>query len=191
MTPAIRDGRSLHLEAAQLLGLDLVDVDAVDLGAGWTDAGEVDHDLDVVGVALEPRLDGAVVVVAHPAGDAGAVGAATDRLAEEHALDVPVDDDAPGDGHGASAPSTGSAGGAVAACTSAAISSRCARTRSLMSPTISDALSICVLAPVSCWRTRRTFSSSPTARSTVSETAAPSIPSPSPRPMTTRARASE
>ena len=145
--------------------------------------GEVEHDLDVVGVALEPRLDAAVVVVAHPAGDARAARAPARGLAEEHALHAAVDDDAPGDGHVSSPTSS-------AARTRAAISSRWPLTRSLMAPTISDARSICVLAPVSCWRMRRTSSSAPSARSTESATATPSTPSAPPRAMSTRARAS-
>src|SRR3954449_10068889 len=174
---------SAHVEAAHVLRLDVLHVDLLDVGARRAVLGEVEHDLDVVGLALEPGLDAAVLVVAHPARDAGAAGAPARGLAEEDALHAPVDHDAPGDRH-VSSPSSS------AACTRDAISSRCPPTRSLMAPTISDALSICVLAPVSCWRMRLTASSSATARSTMSATAAPSTPSAPPRAMSTRARAS-
>ena len=51
---------------------------------------EADDALNVVGVALEHGLDGAVGAVGDPARTLRGSGALADRVAEEHALDAPV-----------------------------------------------------------------------------------------------------
>ena len=63
---------------------------------------EAHHRVDRLAIALEVRLDRAVVVVAHPAAHVAGVGAPAGGLAEEHPLDGAVDDDAAGGwlGHG-------------------------------------------------------------------------------------------
>src|SRR5215210_5377023 len=77
-------------EAPEPLGLLLVDVQPVDIRAARARAHEPDERHDVVGVALEHRLDRAVLRVAHPARDAPVLRLRTGRVAEEHALHAPV-----------------------------------------------------------------------------------------------------
>lgn len=70
-----------------------MDVDLLDNGSAWPLSRESDQALDRVRLALEDRLDRSVPVVPDPAGDAVLLGQAANRVAEEHPLDVTVDDD--------------------------------------------------------------------------------------------------
>src|SRR3954452_23574847 len=115
-------GISARSEAIAALALALADVDRLDVGAARAGPTGLDHTLDCLWLALEIGLDGAVgagrgpagdpgplrsppggagAAVRAPAGDPGLLGCARDGRAEEHALQVAVDDDAPGD-HAAS-----------------------------------------------------------------------------------------
>src|SRR3990170_5219167 len=60
---------------------------------------EADEALNCVLLALEGGLDAPVAVVAHPARDTRCLRSPPHAVAEEHALNEPVDDDAPAD-HG-------------------------------------------------------------------------------------------
>jgi len=80
--------------------LEVLNVDAVDAGSWRTVPEPRDEDLNVLVVALELRFDRAVGSVANPARHAEPLGVLTGALAEPHALDTSVDDDAPAcEGH--------------------------------------------------------------------------------------------
>lgn len=89
---------SANLEAGEPLRPLLAHVDAVDLGSPRPLAHEADEALDVVLPALEQRLDAAVAVVAHPAGDPVSVCQPADAVPEKDALHVAVDDHSPAHG---------------------------------------------------------------------------------------------
>jgi hypothetical protein len=82
------------VEAGQVFGLLVGDLDAIDARAARALTHERDDALDRLRLALEDGLDAAVPVVPHPARHAVALGEAADAVAEEHALDVAVDDHA-------------------------------------------------------------------------------------------------
>jgi hypothetical protein len=86
---------SANLEPRQALWVLRGDIDPVDPGAAWPLSQESDEPLDGFPLALEDRLDVAVWHIPHPTCDAGCERAAAGRLAEEDALDVTLDDDAP------------------------------------------------------------------------------------------------
>jgi hypothetical protein len=86
---------SANLEPCQALWVLRGDIDPIDPGAAWPLAHESDEPLDGFPLALEDRLDVAVWHIPHPTCDAGCERAAASRLAEEDALDVTLDDDAP------------------------------------------------------------------------------------------------
>ena len=91
--------RSSHFEAAEPCGLLVVDLDPVDVGAAGAVAHEPDHRVDHLGVALEHGLDRALLRVAHPAGDAAALGLLARGVAEEDALHLAVGHHPPADRH--------------------------------------------------------------------------------------------
>jgi nitroreductase len=57
-------------------------------------AAELDQPLDRLRIPLEDGLDGAVPAIAHPAGHVALLRKTTRCVTEEHALNVPADDDA-------------------------------------------------------------------------------------------------
>src|SRR4051794_6320046 len=100
MGPTLR-GRVLHVgdgsndsanvEARETLGLLVLDVHALDLGAPRSLLGERHHPVDGLGLSLEHRLHGAVGAVGDPARDATRARFLLGRVAVEDALHVPVD----------------------------------------------------------------------------------------------------
>jgi hypothetical protein len=86
---------SANLELRQTLWVLRGDIDPVDPGASRPLAHESDEPFDGFSLALEDRLDVAVWHIPHPTRDAACKRAAAGRLAEEDALDVTLDDDAP------------------------------------------------------------------------------------------------
>jgi len=81
-------------EAAEALGLLLEHLHPLDLSAPRTLAAEVDQPPDRGLVSLEHRLHRPVPAVRRPSRDAVLLRQASRRVAEEHALHVPVDNDA-------------------------------------------------------------------------------------------------
>ena len=79
-----------YVEATQLLGLLVADVDSVDARIRWTRAHELDQPVDRVGLALDRGFDRAVRHVANPARQVECAGAVRRLCPEEDALDVPV-----------------------------------------------------------------------------------------------------
>jgi FMN reductase [NAD(P)H] len=80
-----------------VLGLFLHDLHPLDLSAPRSLAAELDEALDRRFLAFEHRLDGAVPAVRDRAGNSVLLCESPDRVTEEHALDVPVRDDAAAD----------------------------------------------------------------------------------------------
>ena len=78
----------------------LRDEHPIDHGASRPLSTEVDEPFDRGRIALEHRFDRPVAVVAHPSCGARGEGASAQCVAEEHTLDVPVDDHAPSDHRG-------------------------------------------------------------------------------------------
>ena len=70
----------------------MADVDALDVGPARTAPTELHERLDVLGVALEDRLDRAVGTVPHPAGHAARARGPLDREAESDTLHEAVDE---------------------------------------------------------------------------------------------------
>jgi uracil-DNA glycosylase len=96
MASVVRRAMELaHIEPGEPSWLLVVDLDPFDLRAAWPLPAEVDEPLNRVGLALEDGFDGAVPVVPHPAGHAVLEREAVSSVAEEHALDMTVDDDTP------------------------------------------------------------------------------------------------
>ncbi len=75
----------------------MVNIEFRDLGPAGTIADKFDHRSDRIGLPLEHRLDGAVVAVGDPAGDAERVRPAAGGVTEEDALDAAAGDDTPPD----------------------------------------------------------------------------------------------
>ena len=75
----------------------MVELDPLDPRCARAVAEPVDEHLDFVRQALELGLDRPVRAVSHPSADAELLGASASALAEPHALDAAVDDDATAD----------------------------------------------------------------------------------------------
>ena len=75
----------------------MVELDALDPCGARAVPEPVDEHLDVLRQALELGLDRPVGAVSHPPADAELLGASAGALAEPHALDAAVDDDATAD----------------------------------------------------------------------------------------------
>src|SRR5918994_3486019 len=84
-------------EALDALGGLLEDLDSPDRGAPRALAAKADHRLDSIGSALESGLDGPVLAVADPAGNAPRLRHPSRRVTEEDTLDATVDDHSPTD----------------------------------------------------------------------------------------------
>src|SRR5207247_4011923 len=85
--------RSADPETVEAFRLLPADVDRLDAGAARPAAAPLDHRLDALARALEDRRDGAIWLVARPAGDAERGRARTHLRTEEHALHEPGDAD--------------------------------------------------------------------------------------------------
>src|SRR5436190_205801 len=90
---------SADLEALEAFGLLLPHLERVHFSSPRPGPAEFHQLLHGLGLALEHGLNGPVVPVPSPAGDAGGLGPAADGVAEEDALDPAAGDDAPADGH--------------------------------------------------------------------------------------------
>lgn len=86
------EARLADFEAGEALGSLVEDLDALDAGSSRSFTAKGHHRLDRLLFAFEDRLDRAVGAIPDPTGDAVGVRLAPRRLAEEDALDAPVDD---------------------------------------------------------------------------------------------------
>lgn len=89
-------GSVADLEAGEPGRLLVGDLDPVDLRMWRPGLAPARQLRDRVGLPLEHGFDGAVCPVAYPAGDTGPFSLLAAGIAEEHALDIPVDDDPDG-----------------------------------------------------------------------------------------------
>src|SRR5439155_18224 len=81
-------------EASEALRLLIAHLDRLDASSTWASAGEGDEAVDGVPVAFAHRLPRPVATVGHPPGNVVLLREPPHRVAEEHALDLTVDDDA-------------------------------------------------------------------------------------------------